>query len=247
MVATLFLGTVLLFTVSTYLVIILSIINHQALWSRVPKAPPAYGQITDEVSPASLHFGKFHWIGSKFRTDPTALKASLRYPGTALFKRVCQRARYHARDQQLCFWVERRSLLISEPYFPAKEITCNGHRQCLVSTQVPPSSRGCFLPATGVAATTIPQAITRDLPSNGSSVTIPYKSKEARYVWVRSFHWKYEGTFVLGSRPFQQFNFTYAWPALLPSGIPNIIFGLCTQETIKANTCALITKGQQSP
>lgn len=202
---------------------------------------PAYKDaVLTEVTPFNLDFARFQWSGRTGKLDINHLKASLRFPGPPVNKKTCIPANIGASKNALCFWVETRSLLLSDPYYPRDIQVCKPFSYCDVHAKIYHVTKDQFLPSRGIASIRIPAYLNPNCGKNTSpkSANISYSGSDDGHLWVRSFNWKYEGTYMLMSRRFERFNFTYIFPAILPSGKPNVIFGKCGNDEIKNNTCS---------
>ncbi|KAJ9070761.1 hypothetical protein DSO57_1004353 [Entomophthora muscae] len=153
---------------------------------------------------------------------------------------VCTSAKYLQRDLGLCFRVEKRAILVSDPYYPAIISNCDGTRQCLLQKAVPAGIQLQFSPRHGLAPTLIPSAIDAKLALyNASALSlVNHTGIGSKHLWIRLFLLRYEGSYSISSRPFAKFNFTFLWPSLLPTGQPKFIYGFCQKAEIEDGTCS---------
>ncbi|KAJ9083775.1 hypothetical protein DSO57_1031335 [Entomophthora muscae] len=232
--------TALLFGICIYVAIGYEAVTHYIAMSRIQKEPPDYnqGSINTTILPSNLNFRSFGWSGTN--KNYQVFEKSLKSSGPDLFKSICLPATLISSNTELCFWVEQSSLLISDPYYPEEELQCIRTGCCFVEIHLKLANKGMFLPNSGIASITIPHHIhpKQQLNATPTSSKLPYGGELINHPWIRTFHWKYEGKYTLSSRPYKEFNFTYLFPVLLPSGTQNAIYGLCKLNNIKDGTCS---------
>lgn len=189
-------------------------------------------EIATEISPRDIDFGKVGWNGKPVYPDPRAL---LRFPGPPPAVHTCLSPR---RGVLICFWIERRALLVAAPHFPAVTPECRASR-CLARADVQVAIPPQFLPRFGLAPALIPAAIDPLLARFDASrpAGVSFLLRKGERLWLRSLQWRYEGSYTLSSRPHAVFNFTSRWPALLPSSRPNFLLGACSPEAIGEASC----------
>ncbi|KAJ9070756.1 hypothetical protein DSO57_1004348 [Entomophthora muscae] len=164
----------------------------------------------------------------------------LNFPGQAISQKVCIATKHFSKDLELCFWIVKQELLVSDPYYPKLMPVCQQKTSCLFKRPVPVGIQPWFYPQSGLATTLISQKIDSKLALYNSSELseVYYKSRGRNRLWIRSFFWHYEGIYTLSSRPFIEFNFTFQWPSLLPSGRPKFIYADCRETEIYYGTCS---------
>ncbi|KAJ9087527.1 hypothetical protein DSO57_1032429 [Entomophthora muscae] len=219
-----------------YITINISIFNKIAFWKNLNTLPST--ETTKEVSSFNINFAHVGYNGDiNHYTNPSGL---LNFPGPDLSDEVCTKAKYLQRDLGLCFRVEKRAILVSDPYYPATISNCDGTRQCLLQKAVPAGIQIQFSPRHGLAPTLIPSAIDAKLALyNASALSlVNHTGIGSKHLWIRLFLLRYEGSYSISSRPFSKFNFTFLWPSLLPTGQPKFIYGFCQKAEIKDGTCS---------
>ncbi|KAJ9061117.1 hypothetical protein DSO57_1037407 [Entomophthora muscae] len=234
------LSAAILYVIGSYVALGYEAFTSYFAMSRIQREPLDYNQgfITTTILPSNLNLRKFRWSGTYKKNQ--VFEKSLDFLGPRLFKSVCFPATLISSNTELCFWIEKSSLLISDPYYPEEELQCIRSNRCYFQLHLKLANKDMFLPSSGIASTTIPQHIHTkpQLNATSSSPKLPYDGELIKHPWIRTFHWKYEGKYTLSSRPYKEFNFTYFFPVLLPSGTPNAIYGLCHLKDIKDLSCS---------
>ncbi|KAJ9078661.1 hypothetical protein DSO57_1004286 [Entomophthora muscae] len=163
----------------------------------------------------------------------------LNFPGISEEK--CVTVKYMKKDVDFCFLVQEREMVLSDPYYPKGLPVCKGNVKCHLHADVVVGVPVQFYPQSGLAPTIIPAFLDPKLSlyNAAESSKVYYTVLEKRRMWIRNFYWLYKGTYTISSRRFSKFNFTVQWPALLSSGKPKFIYGLCSITDILSSACSI--------
>ncbi|KAJ9070760.1 hypothetical protein DSO57_1004352 [Entomophthora muscae] len=219
-----------------YLALGFTIVRSLYFWSSIAMTPTE--KATKTISSLDINFERVGYNGDKLHyANPSGL---LNFPGPDLSDEVCISSRYLDKEIELCYWVEKRELQVSDPYYPKGLPECRGKANCPLKKSVPVGIQAKFYPQHGLASTIIPSSIDSKLALYNSSKLskVKYEIVDSGRIWIRSFNWLYEGSYNISFRPFSKFKFTFLWPSLLPSGKPKFICGLCSEAVIEEDICS---------
>ncbi|KAJ9059940.1 hypothetical protein DSO57_1036302 [Entomophthora muscae] len=226
----------LLFTAIAYLGLGVGIYDSVIFWRSLDAVPSV--KTTKKVPSLDIDFKSVNSSDNiMYFKNQLAL---LNYPGPGISEKVCESTIYFDKHIDLCFWIVKRELLVSDPYYPRLKTHCKHEKRCPLKQRVPVGIPAQFYPQSGLASKIIPLKIDSSLAHYNSLqlFEVTYKPKIKRRLWIRSFFWQYKGAYVLSSRPSVKFNFTFQWPSLLPSGKPKFIYADCQEVDIYFETCS---------
>ncbi|KAJ9070753.1 hypothetical protein DSO57_1004345 [Entomophthora muscae] len=217
-----------------YIVLVVGLVSYVISGDYLDAVPSL--KVTKDLRSLDIDFKRANFSGDiQHYANQTAL---LSFPGPGISEEACMSAEYFAGDLNLCFWVGKRQLLVSDPYYPKG--TPDDESEAGLLASVPAGIPSQFHPKLGLAHTLIPLNIDPKLALYNASelYQVNYAGGGRKRLWIRSFFWSYQGTYTLSSRPFTTFNFSFQWPSLLPSGKPKFIFGLCLEKEIFLGSCS---------
>ncbi|KAJ9079102.1 hypothetical protein DSO57_1039006 [Entomophthora muscae] len=148
-----------------YLVLGGRLIRSIYLWNNIAKIPTE--KATKALSSLDINFEQVSYYGEKLHyVNPSGL---LNFPGPGLSDEVCISSRHLDKEIELCYWVEKRELQVSDPYYPKALPKCQGKVNCPYQKSVPVGIQAKFYPQHGLAPTIIPSSVDSKLALYNSS------------------------------------------------------------------------------